>query len=278
MTKAGLNTRRVTVHLGVPKTATTSIQRYLVANAGRLAPGLSVFTPGRGTPLNYLARMAVAYSQNPGEATERALVAAIVALRALIEEAPGNCLISHENLVGATPGRGSERGLFPAAAAILRLIDRHLAPLPVRYVAYTREIEAWKRSVHGQAIKTDGYTGPLETFLAETQAITGWDDLKRRLADAVGERVTFLDMETDVSVETPAESLLRLSGVAPEAIAALDQTVEPLNVRLLPASLEFIRQLNATEISPADRRLIVKVVKRNQSLFSSSFEPRASKR
>lgn len=278
MTTMDLKDRVVTVHLGLPKTASTSIQRHLAANAEGLAPELTVFVPERGSALNRAARQAIAYSLNPAAETKRRLVAAIRALRRDVETAPGNCLISHENLVGAHPGRETERGLFPAAAAIVALIDQHFAPMRVSYVVYTRAIDAWKRSVHGQAVKMGRYNGSLDTFLEETQAIRGWDDLKQRLTGALGDRVTFFDLETGLNEESPSEPLLRHIGVSSETMDAFGEKGQLQNVKLTPSALEFIRLLNMTRIPPAERKRVVKVVKQNQSLFSSSFEPSAAER
>lgn len=261
----------VVFHLGVPKTGTTSIQKHLNANADILSPHLTVFTPKPGSELNRLVKSAVFYSLNPSAKAEQSLISEIKGFKDFVAAFEGPCLISHETLIGASPGRKHERGLFPAAAHIIGLIDQHFAAHKPRYIVYTRDIASWKRSVHAQAIKSDQYKAPLNTFLTETQAITGWDDFQDRLTAVLGDRISFFEMETSLSEYAPAEALLRQIGVAPDLIAALRPAETRQNIQPLPSALEFIRHLNTVKMSHENRKRIVKIVKQNQSLFSSTF-------
>lgn len=277
MRETALKDRTVTFHIGVPKTGSTSIQRHLAANAARLAPELAVFTPVPGSTLSRLAQHAAAFSLKRDDATRNRLVESIIALRQEVDATGRPCLVSHETLVGASPGRADERGLFPAAQKILRLIDTQFAPVAPDYVVYTRDIDTWKHSMYAQAVKTDGYTASLDRFLAETRAIQGWDEFKLRLRTALGDRVTFLDMDRDLDDAAPAAKLLSRAGAAPATIASLEPEKLRWNTRPRAAAIEFLRLVNMIDLSPEQRKRLLALVKQNQSLFSTTFTPDMAK-
>jgi hypothetical protein len=270
MTDTALQPRLI-LHIGVQKTASTSMQGFLAQNRKALASEVRVFTPWRETPAQLLGRRALDFSTDPSPRTEANFVTAIGTMRAVLTKETGTCLISHENLVGAMPGAAGANGFYANIDRIIAVLDRELAPLRPHYVYYTRDMAAWKRSVHNQAIKTDGYVGRWTDFMAETAQITDWGDFDARLRAAAGpDRVTQLRLEDEVDPTRPGQQLLRLAGVTDRMLTRLKPMSERRNEGLNAGALEFMRRVNAEGFTPHIRYRLGLLIAQSQSLFSTS--------
>lgn len=266
------STRRLIVHMGVQKTGSTSLHHFLQSNQAALDTRLQVLTPRRGSPTRDMGRAAALYTVDPSPETGRreAFIAAIEKVKAQIPETPGTTLISHENLPGAMLGRAGTVTLYPMLEEIVALMDAHFAPMGPEYVIYTRDMVAWKRSAHNQAVRSDGYPGDYETFLAETQEAGDWESLAARLHAAAPGRAHVLQLEDEPSRRHPGSQLLRLAGLAPDDIAALKPQRASRNQSLNSGSLEFMRRINALGLRPKQRRSVAEIVEKNQGLFIST--------
>lgn len=262
---------RLVLHVGVQKTATTAAQLFLQANAKALRPWVTVHTPRKGTPTQTLGRKAIDYTLEPGAQTEADFVAAIGAVKAVLETETGTVLISHENLVGAPPGSFGQTRLYPFIDRIVALLDEHFAPYRPEFVYYTREMAAWKRSVHNQIVKTDGYQGTWEEYQALVAPITGWDDFHARFCAAAGAaRVTRFRLENQEARDRPGQQMLRHLGVPDRALARLSPIKAPANESLNAGALEFMRRANGEGFGPHVRTRLAALVAGSQTLFSTS--------
>lgn len=266
--------RRLAVHVGAQKTGSTALHQYLQRNRERLAPALEFLTPASRDLMAPLGQGCLRWSLDPSPAHERALRQAIRRAGAhFAADDPRPALLSHENLAGAMPGCGHERGLYPRLPQIVGMLREELSGLDLEVVLTTRRMAAWKRSVWGQAVRSDAYRGSLDDFLAETAAITGWDDLVARLAAALGPRLTVLPIEDEADPARPGLRLLRRLGVPDDILASLRPLDGPGNPALSPAALEFIRALNGADLPAPARRRVVELVAARQSLFAASTPP-----
>ncbi|CUH54300.1 hypothetical protein [Shimia marina] len=265
--------RRVIVHIGAQKTGSTSLHRFLSRNRAALATRLDLRVPEKGSLTREVGRSCTLYSMRP----DRHEGTLITLIKALKEDLSGNetvCIVSHENIAGAMMGRGSVRDLFPRIADIVRLFDEHLAPIVPEYVLYTREMAGWKRSVHNQAVKSDGYTGTLETFLKETADSRGWQDVAKTLEACIGtDRVRVFALEDETTPERPGRQLLKLAGLSDEDIDVLEPLASRSNQSLNPGALEFMRQLNMLAVAQPARKQVAELIKNNQSLFAAGPMP-----
>ncbi len=275
----GIIARAVTLHIGVQKTASTALHHLLRRNADALAAQLVVRIPVQGTPAQRMGRAAVDFSLDPTPEREAHLVAQIEALRD--EIAPGDLpvLVSHENLPGAMLGNPGVTTLYPMLERLLELYDRHLAPFAPRYAFYTREIGAWKRSVHNQAVKTDGYAGTWDDFTDETADCGTWDGLADRMRAAVGaDRIAVFALEDEPDQMRPGQQLLRFAGLTEAQIAALSPLGWRSNQSLNPGALEFMRRVNGAGLEARPRQKVMQIVMENQALFAPDTprqDPRA---
>ena len=266
--------RRLILHVGVQKTATTSLQRHLQRNQAALARRLVIRTPQEGTPMRPLGRAAIAFSLDPGAGSKQALQRAFADV---LEGLPANglpVLLSHENLAGAMPGNGGETRLFPALPRIAAILARQARGFTCQVVFYSRDMDQWRASVWAQAVRSDGYAGSYQQFLAQTAELPDWDDLARRLTEKLGAgRVTHLRLHDEPDPQRPGSLLLAHAGLDSAEIAALTPLDRPGMERLNAGSTEFLRRLNGLVLNPDARNLVADLVARNQSLFNADFRP-----
>lgn len=257
---------RLIIHCGVQKTASTALHHFVQRNRARLAPHVTFLTPVKGSLTRDLGRLCAQFSL--GEVPEAALAAKIAELRDSLPRDGRTCVISHENIPGAMPGRGGVVTLYPQMERILALFEEHFAPYRPDYVVYTRDMAAWKASVHNQAVKSDGYAKRLESFLAETADCGDWAALQQRVTRQIGaDRVRFLALEDEADRSRPGQQLLRLAGVPTEVLADLEPLKGAPNESLNAGALEFLRLMNGLDLPRASRRVLAQLVRTSQELF-----------
>lgn len=264
-------TRRILLHLGVQKTGSTAFHHLLMRNADALADRLVLRTPHEGTPMRPLGRAAVAYALHPDKDSERRLTDAATLVREELPDDHRTVLISHENLAGAMPGNGGETRLFPALPGIVAVLDRVFKRIGrPEFVVCTRDLASWRPSVWAQAVRTDGYAGDYDRFLAETGDLPGWDDLAARLCDQVGgARLHLLRYEDQPDSSRPWSQILALAGIDDAGLAALEPVVARPMARLPEGATEFLRRLNALNLNPHPRDRVADLVAGSAHLFAA---------
>lgn len=263
--------RPLYLHVGVQKTGTTSLQRFLERNAAALQDLLALRTPQEGTPMRPLGRAAIACSLSPDEAARAALLAAF---DRVLDGLPAGrpAILSHENLAGAMPGNGGETRLYPQLPEMLALLfaraeARGWAP---QAVIHTRRMEEWLPSVWAQAVRSDGYDRTLSQFRDSTADLPGWDDLIGRLGHILGAgRVTHLRREDEPDVARPGWLLLSRAGVPEARLSTLAPLEDRAMERLGPGATEFLRRLNGLALNPHARDRVADLVARSHSLFAA---------
>jgi hypothetical protein len=263
--------RRLIIHLGVQKTASTSLQGLLTLNDAALKPRLAAFTPVPYTPVPKMALTGLEFSLDPSPWRKELFGKMIARVRDDIAPWEQTCLISHENLPGAVLGNGPTRTLYPQIGQILEMLDQGFAPLVPEYVIYTREMADWKPSVHAQVVISDRYVGTLAEFRAEMADCGTWAELEARVKAQVGvERLRVFRMEDEPDADRPGQQLLRYAGVTQTEIDAL-RPVARLNTRVSQAGVEFARQLNLSALERPALKLAINTLLANQTLFSSDW-------
>lgn len=267
------------LHLGVQKTGTTSLQRFLRRNAGDMADAVILRTPEEGTPMRPLGRAAIRLSLAPGDDNERLFRLAFEDVLDTVPDGSQTVLISHENLAGAMPGNGGETRLFPMLPRMVKLLDkvaqeRGFAP---QFVVYTRRMAQWKPSVWAQAVRTDGYPRGFDEFQAEVSDLPGWGDLIRRLTAALAPGCLHrLRLEDEADPARPGAQLLRIAGLSDARIAALAPLEGRSMERLSAGATEFLRRINGLALNPHARDKVADLVARSQTLFAADAPPKGT--
>ncbi|MDK3073393.1 hypothetical protein QO034_09750 [Sedimentitalea sp. JM2-8] len=263
--------RRLVLHLGVQKTGSTSLHRFLGENADRLAGRLAVLTPVKGSPMRALGRAATRFSLLPTPENRAALAGAARQVRECLPAGETPVLISHENLCGAMPGNGGVVTLYPRIEPILAVLEEVFAPMRPEIVIYSRDMADWKRSVYGQAVRSDAYSGTRAQFLDQTADCGTWNDLEDRLVAHLGaDRCRVFRLEDEADETRPGGQLLRHAGLSDAEIAALTPITGRRNPSLNAGALEFLRQINGLNLDRRARRAVADLVGSRQSLFKAN--------
>jgi len=258
--------RRIVFHIGPPKTATTTFQHMLNANAARLAPDIAVFARGK---LNSRVRSAATKVAEGGGLLRRLrLRLAITRLARRIRARPeAMIIVSDENLIGFSTQnlfdpRGAETPLL-----VLDLLERAFPGFDRRYVAYARSADAWRDSCHAQAVK---WGGAAEDPAHWAQRFPDLDQARRNLqtlAARIGARFEVVDMAEEVGRDGfVGRRVLELAGLDADAISMLDR-IESKNLAYSEASLVFMRAVNALDLDKSARRKVADCVGAHQHLF-----------
>ncbi len=259
--------KRLIIHCGVQKTASTSFHHLVEHNLDLLGAHMNVLTPRKGSLCRKLGREAGLFSLNP-EAHKVAFIGLIKQLRDQIMKLDAPCLVSHENLPGAMLGRDGVISLYPRLPEILTLLDTHFAPLVPEYVFYTRDMTGWKNSVFNQAVKSDRYCATHEEFLGQTKECGSWGDLQQIVETQVGaDRVRFFRLEDEADSMRPGLQLLGFAGLDQDVLDALVPLKNQRNQSLNTGALEFMRQINGCKLDQDAHRAVAKLIQQNQSLF-----------
>ena len=260
---------RLILHCGVQKTGSTSLHQFLQRNCDTLRQTLTVLTPTKGSATRSLGRAAAKFSLDPR--AEHEFVTAIKTVRNLIMAESAPCLISHENLVGAMIGRAGVTTLYPHIIRITDLLDEHFSPFVPEYVFYIRDMDAWKRSVYGQAVKSDHFPRSFTAFQKETENCGSWDDFFARVLTHVGKnRARVFAVEDETLPEYPGTQLLKYAGLSESQIFQLAPQMARRNKSLNAGSLEFMRLVNSLRLASETRREIARLITQNQTLFAKT--------
>ncbi|MEM7319525.1 MAG: hypothetical protein AAF408_10950 [Pseudomonadota bacterium] len=259
--------RRLIIHCGVQKTATTAFHHFVQKNRGDLPGNLEILTPQKGTLTREVGRLCGLYSLEPRHKDQ--LGQQLSNLRHDLLQASGTCVISHENIPGAMLGRAGVTTLYPMFESIIAILQEHLAPMLPEFVVYTRDMPSWKASVYNQAVKSDGYSKSYNEFLTETADCGSWASLLARIEKNVGQsRVRFFNLEDEEDASRPGSQLLRHVGLSQRQILNMSPVSGRRNESLNTGSLEFQRLLNSLDLPKTVLRPVRRLVQTNQSLFA----------
>ena len=138
--------RRIVIHLGLPKTGSTTIQEMLRINREQLH-GLGVEVSPRDELTAALRSTAVAFAKGGGLLKRARLQFALWRFRRqVLATREPVVLISDENMLGTKSESLFASGQQANFEAMARLLDRACSSpqLECRYVVYVRNREAWR--------------------------------------------------------------------------------------------------------------------------------------
>lgn len=262
--------RRLVVHLGFPKTGTTTIQRMLSENADALAPRFEVSAKD---DLTYRLRKYALRFMRTGFTYWR--WRHDVAMRTMVRQVDSmnfeTLVISDENMVGIESGELFARNGGREYPRWLAKLDNALSRYEVIYVLYTRAPEAWQVSSYNQAFKMRRVTEPFDRWRARHDDLCGPDKIIAGAREVLGDRLVVFKMEDEVAEgKLLGHNLLKVAGVQEDYLAALRAPARE-NESLPAAAIELLQKVHKTPgIRRRQYRELVRLFARNPELFASN--------
>ena len=265
-----LTGRRIVFHLGLPKTGSTTIQETLRINSDRLAEA-GIVVSARDGLTRSLRKAALARARQD---TWLARLWYRVALRLFAWRVRTRrfqtFLVSDENILGTESATlFSQDGQADFGAVALRMERALGAGFTCHYVIYLRARESWRASAYNQTLKKTKHDKTFSEWCADNTELSGPDRIVARLQAALGDRLTVVAMESELSAEAPLGSaVLTAAGLDESGIAALARPLAS-NVSLPDAALEFIHVLGKNGVHGRTHRKIARIVNENRHLFAT---------
>ncbi|WP_151525842.1 hypothetical protein [Serinicoccus kebangsaanensis] len=170
------------LHVGLPKTGTTLLQKALNASRDRFtARGYDVLVRHEFDTLTGRKHRRWRLGNAPFETLREGFAAVAAA-----SEAPG-LVISHEDMLGSLACFRRDDGAYPDAVPVIRLLREVLGPRRTTVLVYLRRQDRFIESVYLQLVRMGAVTITFEEFFAQVRPeALRWDDLVERVRSALG--------------------------------------------------------------------------------------------
>ncbi len=250
--------KTIHVHVGPHKTGSTTIQHALQENSALLAQQAGL-THIPYYLLNKTKKFLIA--GKPEEARDS--LASIVEICAT---APGDCILSCEDLCGKLPGALRTRQIYPQLWQNLKIVRDTLGEVHTRFYFFLRDPADWARSTYVQNLKYRHRFKRFDDFIDALDLDGLWLSAIREAAENLGPDFVTIDYPTE-----PDSSITRC---LLRAIPGLEtQSFERLVERRLNISpsesdvtlMEFINRSSASQQAKSQAKL---------ALFSPQERPR----
>ena len=260
------------MHLGFPKTGTTTIQEMFVINAGRLGDGVVVSPKDDLTAA--VRRAAVRLMRTGSRLWRWRHGRAANAMRRRIDAMTFDTLIiSDENMIGFSSDKLFDPAISQDYSGMVGRIDAALTGYDVTYIIYTRDAGPWQNSAYNQAFKMRRGAKPSYAVWKKTHDnLAGPDDIIASLRAVLGERLHVVRMEEELGADRlMGRAVLDQAGVAPERIAAIHPPPRK-NESLPESAMELLRLIHDQPALRGRRyRLLERLFTRHPECFSREF-------
>ena len=205
--------RRVIVHAGFHKTATTSAQKFLRANGKNIWPRCSLVLPGKLR--KGAALMAVRYSRYGKPALLDAFGKDLHGTLSKIDQnSSRKVLISDENIAGRMPGRDGQLS-YNATPALMAQAEEVICDVfgtesDVVFFFTTRDPDSWLKSTYKHNLRTSRLTLDEGTYTATYAPAADLAGVTKAVADAVTGTVYTVDLADLTGPNGPAQPLIDL--------------------------------------------------------------------
>ncbi|MEH6644138.1 hypothetical protein [Sulfitobacter sp.] len=260
------------VHLGLPKTGSTTFQKALQLNADAVAPHVTVinrmcFGPQRQGLLRAHAHIRNTFASGID----------LPVLQTHLETAEGGplseyakdgpVLLTDEGLCGPHLGQfAHHKGGLPALNAAL---DALAAVLPAGQTVFhivVRDHKQWVKSLYNQAVKQTGYTGSFEDFTAELPRDFDITHHINALQAAHQDKDIHIHTMESASL-FPGQQILLDCGFSPAELSALTLP-EKENQSWSKSMLLAMRVINSADIDNKARGALHREFAKQRDLFT----------
>lgn len=266
--------RRIIIHLGLPKTGTTTIQEFFSINKTSLKQFIAVSPKDNLTKST--RKWALRSARWRGVPRWIARTGYNIALKQLVSKVKtldfNTLVISDETLVGFQAKNLLSKDIS-CIIANTKCLVKAFSEFQVEYVAYTRENPAWMRSLYNQDFKRRrtvlSYTQWLSNYPENNSAIK----VIKSLENALGaNKLHVFSMESEISSGLRlGGSILRLAGLDDQYIMSLIMP-ELKNQSLPDSAIKLLRKFHSNPIFKGIvYRILAKIVIATPELFASDL-------
>lgn len=237
--------KKVHVHLGPHKTGSSAIQRALKENANLLAArcGLThIATP-------HIAK--AAKMLNADRVFDAA--GALETIADLCARAPGDCILSCEDLAGILPGTRRVRQVYPELWRNVAALDEALDAFDVRYYFFLRDPEDWIKSAYVQNLKHRQKFSKLEGFTDFLKSDGLWDDVIAQTAQHLGARFVPVDYPSGEKKSAMQSFLAAIPGLRRTDVSAIKE--RQANVSPSDTEVFLMERINRSSASQEAKRV-----------------------
>lgn len=265
--------KRVVVHLGLRKTATTSIQSMLDTHADLLPTDIKVISRGQSFDAwrEYVYRYMSAPAELAAEYKSTMLAGVEDEIRKLARWfgtlPEDTILISDENLFSARVFAHGET-IFDWANEILPIVETHWADHDLTFLLYLRDESTWLRSCHNQEVKNNRLGLSYLEWSAQIPERFNLRSNAQDLASRLNSKVIIVDMEAEAaSPGGLGHAIFAAVGMTDAEIERLPVT-DRLNQGLPQSALEFMIAVNRLDIPDASKPAIGQLASKLRHLFA----------
>ncbi|MEO0676076.1 MAG: hypothetical protein AAFZ02_00840 [Pseudomonadota bacterium] len=236
---------RVLVHFGFHKTGTSSAERTLLANAGRLS-GWEIVGRKSWPDVSSAAKAASRMPQDGFEAVQDCMATRVGQVQA------EHLLITNVDLCGVLPGRQGrfDYTYLPSLlAAVVGGIEAAAPQAEITLLATQRPMDAWLKSLYWQNLKVERLRDDFATFKDRFQAgdILGSTIEAIRLALPDTPLLTANLQDADPNLG-PASLVLSAAGIAGDLQGSLE-TTKPRKISPSEEMQAHFLEMNRSELS-----------------------------
>ena len=260
------------IHMGLPKTGSTTFQNTLQLNAEILSREMLVINRMcSGTQRQGLLK-AHAYMRNSYKSGID-----IEILKRNLETAFGTCLsdvpdtlpvlVTDEGLCGPHPGQFKDHdGVLPALPAALDALTAVFAPEKPVFHIVVRDNADWIRSLYNQAVKQTGYASDFEKFKSSFTEDFNLEAHVRALQSAHPDKDIRVHKMEDHGL-FPGQQILADCGIMQIGLEALE-IPDKKNQSWSTAMLQAMRVINGADIDQKSKNILRKKIAQQRDTFS----------
>ncbi len=243
--------KTVHVHLGPHKTGSTAIQAYLDAHADRLKAAHSLTVVDRKLVID------LAFAMINGKVD--AQTDCIQKIAAIVAAAPGDCIITCEDLSGPLPGRTMKSRIYPGVWQNIKKIQRGLPGLACKFYFFVREPESWLRSAYAQHVQHRSRFNSFEAFSNHFNTSNLWGSVLQRSRNRLEQNLIEIEYRADADYSS-INALMRAI-LGPDATFEGDDVMLRKNTSPSEEGIKIIELINTSGASDTAKNAAKRVIK-----------------
>jgi len=258
--------KKIIIHLGFPKTGTTSIQAMLEVNKDLF--GSDVFISAKDNFTRKIRKSQLSVIRNDTKFNKIRRFFAIKRFIKNIKNISSNLIvISDENLIGIDSYSIFNKININNIKYFINKLDVELDKFDIKYILYIRNIDKWQLSCFNQCVKAGSFNKDFEQWKINMISTDNPFQIIKTLKSILQDRLLVVKMEEELSSDLfLGKGILDSCGFEKEILDKI--LIEPSKNKSLPmAALNFISIIRSKNKKYLHINQIIKYIQDNTNLF-----------